>query len=625
MSSILNNVNSPADIRKLGKTELEALCGEIRQYIIECCATNPGHLGSSLGAVELIVAMHYVFDTPSDKLIFDVGHQAYAHKIITGRREAFRRNRKRDGISGFPRREESPYDAFGAGHSSTSISAALGLAEAAKLRGEKFRTVALIGDGALTGGLAWEGLNNAGSSKADILVILNDNNVSIDDNLGAFHNYLLRITTDPIYNKVKRRIWNGLGDSRLRSWMQKKVIDTKSNLVRNSGGAVFEALGFRYFGPVDGNDVAQLTEVLERLKNIKGPRILHCMTKKGKGYAAAEADPTVWHAPGRFDPATGERVVSDYRADRYQDVFGHVLLELARMDSAVVGITPAMATGCGMNIMQKEIPERVFDVGIEEEHAVTFSAGLAAGGMKPFCNIYSSFSQRAYDQIIHDIALQNLPVTLCFDRAGLVGEDGATHHGCYDMAAYRSIPNAVIASPRNEIELKNMMYSGLGIAGGPYIIRYPRGLGEGADWRQSPFTEIPFGKGEKLADGCDVAILAIGPVANRALEAAAAFREKTGKAPAVYDMRFLKPIDEDILEEVAGRFRTVLTIEDGSLKGGLFGAVTEYMAEHGHLIPVHGKGIPDRFIAQGTLAEEWEDCGIDKDSLTKSIEKIMNF
>lgn len=625
MSSILNNVNSPADIRKLGKTELEALCGEIRQYIIDCCATNPGHLGSSLGAVELIVAMHYVFDTPSDKLIFDVGHQAYAHKIITGRREAFRRNRKRDGISGFPRREESPYDAFGAGHSSTSISAALGLAEAAKLRGEKFRTVALIGDGALTGGLAWEGLNNAGSSKADILVILNDNNVSIDDNIGAFHNYLLRITTDPIYNKVKRRIWNGLGDSRLRSWMQKKVIDTKSNLVRNSGGAVFEALGFRYFGPVDGNDVAQLTEVLERLKNIKGPRILHCMTKKGKGYAAAEADPTVWHAPGRFDPATGERVVSDYRADRYQDVFGHVLLELARMDSAVVGITPAMATGCGMNIMQKEIPERVFDVGIEEEHAVTFSAGLAAGGMKPFCNIYSSFSQRAYDQIIHDIALQNLPVTLCFDRAGLVGEDGATHHGCYDMAAYRSIPNAVIASPRNEIELKNMMYSGLGIAGGPYIIRYPRGLGEGADWRQAPFTVIPFGKGEKLADGCEAAILAIGPVANRALEAAAAFREKTGKAPAVYDMRFLKPIDEDILEEVAGRFRAVLTIEDGSLKGGLFGAVTEYMAEHGHLIPVHGKGIPDRFIAQGTLAEEWEDCGIDKDSLTKSIEKIMNF
>lgn len=625
MSSILNNIGSPADVRKLDMAGLKTLCDEIRHYIIECCATNPGHLGSSLGAVELIVALHYVFNTPDDKIIFDVGHQAYAHKIITGRREAFRLNRRHGGISGFPRMEESPYDAFGAGHSSTSISAALGFAEAAKLRGETFRTVAVIGDGALTGGLAWEGLNNAGGSNADILIVLNDNNISIDDNIGAVHNYLLRITTDPFYNKVKRHIWNRLGDRRLRSWIRKGVIDIKSNLVRSYGGALFEALGFRYFGPVNGNDVEQMTEVLERLRSIKGPRILHCMTKKGKGFAPAEADPTVWHAPGRYDPVSGERPAVKYAADRYQDVFGHVLLELARMDPAVVGVTPAMAMGCGMNIMQKEMPDRVFDVGIEEEHAVTFSAGLAAGGMKPFCNIYSSFSQRAYDQIIHDVALQNLPVTLCLDRAGLVGEDGATHHGCFDMAAYRSIPNAIIASPRNETELKNLMYSALGLSGGPYIIRYPRGLGEGDGWKGRPFRTLPFGKGEMLEDGTGAAVLTIGPVANRVLEAAARYREKYGTGPRIYDMRFLKPLDEGILEEAAGQFRAVLTVEDGALKGGLFGAVAEYMAEHGHRIRLSGKGIPDRFIAQGTTAEEWQDCGMDGESIFAEIEKLMSF
>ena len=625
MSSILNNIGSPADVRKLDMAGLKTLCDEIRRYIIECCATNPGHLGSSLGAVELIVALHYVFNTPDDKIIFDVGHQAYAHKIITGRREAFRLNRRHGGISGFPRMEESPYDAFGAGHSSTSISAALGFAEAAKLRGETFRTVAVIGDGALTGGLAWEGLNNAGCSNADILIVLNDNNISIDDNIGAVHNYLLRITTDPFYNKVKRHIWNRLGDRRLRSWIRKGVIDIKSNLVRSYGGALFEALGFRYFGPVNGNDVEQMTEVLARLRGIKGPRILHCMTKKGKGFAPAEADPTVWHAPGRYDPVSGERPAVKYAADRYQDVFGHVLLELARMDPAVVGVTPAMAMGCGMNIMQKEMPDRVFDVGIEEEHAVTFSAGLAAGGMKPFCNIYSSFSQRAYDQIIHDVALQNLPVTLCLDRAGLVGEDGATHHGCFDMAAYRSIPNAIIASPRNETELKNLMYSALGLSGGPYIIRYPRGLGEGDGWKGRPFRALPFGKGEMLEDGTGAAVLTIGPVANRVLEAAARYREKYGTGPRIYDMRFLKPLDEGILEEAAGQFRAVLTVEDGALKGGLFGAVAEYMAEHGHRIRLSGKGIPDRFIAQGTTAEEWQDCGMDGESIFAEIEKLMSF
>ncbi len=421
MYTILNRVQSPSDLKKMNLRELRTLCAEIRDYMVQCSSRNPGHLGSSLGSVELIVALHYIYNTPSDKIVFDVGHQAYAHKILTGRKEAFRTIRTRDGISGFPKRDESPYDAFGAGHSSTSISAALGLAEAARLKGTGEKAVAVIGDGALTGGLAWEGLNNAGSSKSDILVILNDNDISIDRNIGGIHNYLLRITTDPTYNKVKRHIWASLGDSRLREWIQRKVTDTKSNLVRSSGGAVFEALGFRYFGPIDGNDLRQVIRTLGRLRDIPGPRILHCHTRKGKGYAPAEADPTVWHAPGRFNPETGERIVSERKADRYQDVFGEVLTELARLDEKVVGITPAMASGCGMTPFAEAFPERFFDVGIEEEHAVTFSAGLAAGGMKPFCNIYSSFSQRAYDPIIHDVALQNLPVVLCFDRAGLVG------------------------------------------------------------------------------------------------------------------------------------------------------------------------------------------------------------
>ena len=412
MYSILDKVNTPQDIKGLSIKELETLCAEIRDYMVQCTSKNPGHLGSSLGCVELIVALHFIYNTPKDKIVFDVGHQAYAHKIITGRKEAFKKLRKKEGISGFPKMEESPYDAFGTGHSSTSISAALGLAEAAKIQKTGSKAVAVIGDGALTGGLAWEGLNNAGSSKADILVILNDNNISIDNNLGAIHNYLLKITTDPTYNKVKKHVWNALGEGGLRNWIQKRVTDTKSNLVRESGGAVFESLGFRYFGPIDGNDLPQLINILGKLRDISGPRILHIHTTKGKGYAPAEADPTVWHAPGKFDPETGERIKTAYPADRYQDVFGEVLLELAKMDEKVVGITPAMASGCGMSLLEKEMPERFFDVGIEEEHAVTFSAGLAAGGMRPFCNIYSSFSQRAYDQIIHDVALQNLPVVL---------------------------------------------------------------------------------------------------------------------------------------------------------------------------------------------------------------------
>ena len=619
---LLDKVNSPADIRKFNAEQLRQLCAEIRQYMVECCAKNPGHLGSSLGAVELIVALHAVYNTPKDKIIFDVGHQAYAHKILTGRRAAFRKNRTREGISGFPNRSESPYDAFGAGHSSTSISAALGFAEAARLMGTGERVVALLGDGALTGGLAWEGLNNAGSSKADLLVILNDNNMSIDQATGGVHDYLLRVTTSDTYNRVKRKIWNRMGDSKLRDWVQRRVTDTKSNLVRESGGAIFESLGFRYFGPIDGNDIAQVTETLRRLRDLKGPRILHVITKKGKGYAPAEADPTTWHAPGRFDPATGIRVKTAHPADRYQDVFGEVLVDLARRDQRVVGVTPAMATGCGMQLLEQAIPERFFDVGIEEEHAVTFSAGLAAAGMKPFCNIYSSFSQRAYDQIIHDVALQNLPVVLCFDRGGLVGEDGATHHGCFDLAAYRSIPNALVAAPRNERELKNLMYTGLSIKGGPYIIRYPRGCGEGVSWKEEPYSELQIGKGEKLLDGKGVALLGIGPVVNRALEAAKRHRDDYWTAPAVYDMRFLKPLDKAILEEVS-RFRVILTLEDGALKGGLYSAVCEHFAGRTDAPIIKGLGIPDRFIPQDTQAAQRAECCLDTESIFEILIEMM--
>ena len=619
---LLEKINSPADIRSLDTEQLKQLCAEVRQYMVECCAKNPGHLGSSLGAVELIVGLHKVFDTPKDKIVFDVGHQAYAHKILTGRRDAFRKNRTRDGISGFPKRSESPYDAFGAGHSSTAISAALGFAEAARLQGTGERAVAFVGDGALTGGLAWEGLNNAGASKADLLVVLNDNNISIDEATGGLHDYLLRVTTSHTYNKVKGHIWNSLGEGKLRDWVSRRVVDTKSNLVRSSGGAIFESLGFRYFGPIDGNDIAAVTETLLRLRDLKGPRLLHVITRKGKGYAPAEADPTTWHAPGKFDPSTGERFKTVCPAARYQDVFGETLVELARRDPKVVGITPAMATGCGMHLLERAFPDRFFDVGIEEEHAVTFAAGLAAGGMKPFCNIYSSFAQRAYDQVVHDVALQNLPVILCLDRAGLVGEDGATHHGCFDLAAFRSIPNTLIAAPRNERDLKNLMYSGLSLKGGPFIIRYPRGCGEGVDWKDTPFKELPIGRGEKLFDGKDVAILALGPVANRAVEAARRHKDDYWVAPSVYDMRFLKPLDSAILEEVS-RFRVVLTLEDGALKGGLYGAVCEYFAGRSDAPIIKGLGIPDRFIAQDTQTAQRAECCLDTESIFGLLMDLM--
>ncbi len=622
MYKILDKVNTPQDLRKLDLSELPGLCDEIRDYIVRCCAENPGHLASSLGAVELIVGMHYVFDTPSDKLVYDVGHQAYAHKIITGRKEAFKNNRKQDGISGFPNRDESQFDAFGAGHASTSVSAALGLAKAAQLSGTGEKVVAMIGDGAMTGGLALEGLNNAGDSDTDLLVILNDNEMAIDSNRGAIHSYLLKFTTDPAYNKLKTHVWEKLGSGRLRNWLQRVVRNLKSGLVNRSGGDLFEAFGFRYFGPIDGNDIFRVVRTLRRLKDIKGPKILHTCTVKGKGYAPAEADPTTWHAPGKFDPETGERnsaapvpsTGSGTGRVRYQDVFGEVLCELARKDPKVVGITPAMATGSGMTAFAEEFPDRFFDVGIAEEHAATFSAGLAAGGMKPYCSIYSTFAQRAYDEIVHDVALQHLPVVFCFDRAGLVGEDGATHQGVFDLAAMRSIPNTVLAAPKDEKELKDMLYMGLEITDGPYIIRYPRGLGEGVSWKDTIPSRLEAGKSEKLMDGSSVAVLALGLVAHRAVEAASRIKEETGMNPIVYNVRFLKPFDMEMMEDVKD-CSTIITLEDGALKGGLYDEVCEYVSGHGSKATVKGFGVPDRFMPQATVSQQRKACGLDAESI----------
>ena len=619
----LDKVDSPADIKKFSMEELRELCAEIRHYMIECCAVNPGHLGSSLGAVELMVGLHYVYDAPKDKLIFDVGHQAYAHKIITGRREAFKRNRTKDGISGFPKRSESIYDAFGAGHSSTSISAALGFAEAAKQQGLDEKVVALIGDGSLTGGLALEGLNNAGASKANMLVILNDNNISIDDNIGGLHEYLLRITTNPKYNQAKKRIWDRLGDGWIRKTVQRFISTTKSHLVSDSGGHLFQAMGFRYFGPIDGNDIAQVVNTLKKLKEINGPLMLHVMTKKGKGYAPAEENQTIWHAPGIFDPETGMRQKSSKGHSRYQDVFGEVLLELAQTDPKIVGITPAMASGCGMNKLAKEMPDRFYDVGIEEEHAVTFAAGLAAGGMKPFCNIYSSFSQRAYDQLVHDAALQNLPVTLCLDRAGLVGEDGATHHGCYDMAVYRTIPGVTIAAPKDEKELKDLMYTASLNTDGPFIIRYPRGYGEGVEWKNAGYEELTPGKGECLLEGSRIAVIAAGPTVNRAVEAAMKMKEETGWNPSIYNIRYIKPVDTELLEDISRKYEKVITIEDGCIIGGLHAAVAEFMSskeEPKTVIPV---GIPDTYINQATQEEQREQCGLTTDRIYETLHEAL--
>lgn len=614
---ILDSINSPADIKKLNINELRTLCEELRNYIVECCAVNPGHLASSLGAVELIVAVHYIYNTPSDKFVFDVGHQAYAHKILTGRRESFKRLRCEDGISGFPTRSESPYDAFGVGHSSTSISAALGLARSAALLGREEKVVALIGDGAMTGGMAFEGLNNAADT--DILILLNDNNQSIDHNTGSLHESLLRMTTSTFYNRIKRFIWNLLGKSPFRDAIQRWLISLKSWIVKRTGGDFFESLGFRYFGPIDGNDIESVVNVLRRLQSIKGPKVLHCMTVKGKGYATAEADPVTWHAPGKFDPATGVRNVSSHTKDRYQDVFGEVLCEIAAADPKVVGVTPAMAQGCGMNMLAERLPKQFFDVGIAEEHAVTFSAGLAAGGLIPFCNIYSSFAQRAYDQIIHDAALQDLAVILCFDRAGMVGEDGATHHGVFDLAALRCVPNLIISSPKDELELKSLMYSAYKDARLPYIIRYPRGMGEGVQWKDTRPLSINIGEAECLAEGNEVAIVALGPVVNRALDAAKSFEGKVG----VYNFRFLKPLDEKCLAEIASKYKHIITVEDGCIKGGLYGAVCEFIMSQGFSCAVKGLGIPDEFIKQDRQSNQEAKYELDCEGIKNILKNIL--
>lgn len=613
----LKRVNNPEELRQLSHKELRLYADELRRYILECCAVNPGHLGSSLGTVELTIALHYVYATPEDRIVWDVGHQAYAHKIITERRDAFRSNRTYNGISGFPRRAESEYDAFGAGHSSVSISAAFGIAKSLEMSGNRSHVVAVIGDGALTGGLAFEGLNNAGASpKTDLLVILNDNEMSIDKPAGALDSYLVRISTSRWYNTLKRRLWRGLS-----------VIPPLHRLVRKTGNAIkhgllqnsnlFESLNFRYFGPIDGHDIEALISTLTALKDIGGPKLLHIKTKKGKGYAAAEADPAVWHAPGRFDVATGERVKTVYSADRYQDVFGTTLLDLAKSDERIVGVTPAMPSGCSMNIMMREMPSRCFDVGIAEGHAVTFSAGLAVGGSRPFCNIYSSFMQRAYDNVIHDVALQNLPVVMCLDRAGIVGEDGATHHGAFDLAYLGCVPNIIIAAPRNEWMLRQMMYTA-SKADHPTVIRYPRGVGEGVEWRDTEFTTIEEGRGEKLHDGEDVAIVAVGTMANVALRAA----ERSQRSVAVYDLRYAKPLDAALIEEVGRKYKRVITIEDGVIRGGVGESVVAMLANKGFAPKVVNLGIEDRFVEHGKPAELYRECGYDEEAVLRAIDNI---
>jgi len=617
---ILDTINSPADLKGLDNAQLEQLCSEIREYIVECCAHNPGHIGSSLGAVEIAVALQKVLDTPKDKIIWDVGHQAYAHKIITGRREQFAHNREKGGLSGFTKMSESEYDSFGAGHASTSISAALGLAVADELQGIKACHVAVIGDGAMSGGLAFEGLNNAGSRKSNLLVILNDNRISIDMPVGALHRHLLRITSGTRYNRIKKGIWHRLGAGRVREFLQALTRSTKKFLLHNNETvSMFDALGFRYFGPVDGNDLNKLIPVLERLKNIDGPRILHLITVKGKGYKPAEENPTVWHAPGAFDPETGETSSAKGGPDRYQTVFGETVTELAEADSRIVGITPAMLRGSSLDIMQARFPERVFDVGIAEGHAVTFSAGLAAAGMLPFCNIYSTFMQRAYDNVVHDVALQRLKVVFCLDRAGLVGEDGATHQGVLDMSAFRSIPYLAIASPRDEAELRHLLYSATLPQYPPIIIRYPRGAGEGTAWRGIPFEEIPLGKAVRLSDGSRLAILSIGPIAGRCAKAAAEARSRLGADILHYDMRFLKPIDTGALEDACSKASVIITAEDGSTVGGLHSAVCEYVADRGLDIRVIPVGVPDRFIEQASVKEQYSDCEMGWENILQKV------
>lgn len=630
-TKFLRLVDTPDDLKKLQRNELPQLCGELRQFIIDELSHNPGHLASSLGVVELSVALHYVFNTPYDRIIWDVGHQAYAHKILTGRRDRFSTNRQFKGLCGFPTPKESEYDAFGTGHSSTSISAGLGMSVAALLKNERDRqVVAVIGDGAMTGGLAFEGLNNASMDKNNMLIILNDNNMAIDPLKGGFTQYLTDIITSKTYNNLRYKAYKFLKNKSLMDESSKNRVQrfntSLKTLFSKQQNNIFEGLNLRYFGPVDGHDVEGLVRILSEIKNFSGPKVLHLVTVKGKGYKPAEDSVTIWHAPGEFNVQTGERKHSHLNKTTpplYQDVFGHTLLELARMNEKIVGITPAMPSGCSMNIMQKELPERVFDVGIAEGHAVTFSAGLAKEGLIPYCNIYSSFMQRAYDNIIHDAALQNLHVVLCIDRAGIVGADGATHHGLLDLAYLRCIPNVTIAAPINEIELRNLLYTAQD-AQGVFAIRYPRGRGVCPDWQQ-PFQSLPVGKGQQLAEGDDMAILSIGAIGNTVVQALKMYYEEHGteKQIAHYDMRYLKPIDSEILHQVGKKYSKIMTVEDGVISGGLGSAVLEFMADNGYTPKVKRLGINDCFVEHGSTAELYNMLELDVPGITKQIKEFL--
>jgi len=624
---LLDFINTPEDLKKLSVNDLPAVCQELRQFIIDSVSHNPGHFGASLGVVELTVALHYVYNTPYDQLIWDVGHQAYAHKILTGRKNVFNTNRLFGGISGFPKRTESEYDSFGVGHSSTSISAALGMATACKLKNEDRKVVAIIGDGALTGGMAYEGLNNTGYQKSDVLVILNDNNIAIDPNIGGISQAVLNISKSHTYNRLKDDVWEGLGKLRglgpvARRMVQKVEGAIKTMLFRQSN--LFEAFNFRYFGPVDGHDVVYLSQVLNDLKEIKGPKLLHIITKKGKGFPEAEVNQTKFHAPGRFNKETGEIFTCDCdvsKPPRFQNVFGETLVELAEMNEKIVGITPAMPTGCSLNIMMEKMPDRAFDVGIAEQHAVTFAAGLATRGMVPFCNIYSTFMQRAYDQIIHDVAIQNLNVVFCLDRGGLVGEDGPTHHGVFDLAYMRLVPNMIVAAPMDEKELRNMMYTAQLENMGPFSIRYPRGCGVYTDWRK-PFEKIEPGTARKMADGKEVAILTIGKPGLFMPEVLKKLDQQDISA-AWYDMRFVKPLDETTLREIFNAFKYVITVEDGTVEGGFGSAVSEVLTAGNFNCRLKILGIPDRFIEHGALPELYQICGIHPEGIYQSVIRFL--
>ena len=622
--TLLPHIDTPADLRNLKVEQLPEVCQELRQKIIDELSCNPGHFASSLGVIELTVALHYVFNTPYDRIVWDVGHQAYGHKILTGRRDAFHTNRKLNGIRPFPSPKESEYDTFTCGHASNSISAALGMSVAAKHKGEDNRhVVAVIGDGSMSGGLAFEGLNNASSTPNDLLIILNDNNMAIDRSVGGMKQYLLNLQTSKGYNRFRFKVscllhkWGILNDNRRKSLIRFNN-SLKSMLTQQQN--VFEGMNIRYFGPYDGHDVQGLTKVLKDIKDMQGPKLLHIHTTKGKGFEPAEKAATIWHAPGKFDKDTGERILADTEGmpPLYQDVFGHTLLELARQNDKIVGVTPAMPSGCSMNILMKPMPDRGFDVGIAEGHAVTFSGGMAKDGLIPFCNIYSSFMQRAYDNIIHDVAIHKQHVVFCLDRAGLVGEDGPTHHGAFDLAYLRSIPNLTIASPMNEHELRKLMYTAQLPEQGPFAIRYPRGRGVLVDW-QCPLEEIQVGKGRKLKEGKDIAVLTLGPIGNEATKAIASAEAKSGKTIAHYDLRFLKPLDEEILDEIGQNYQFIVTVEDGVLKGGMGSAVLEYLADHGYTPSVRRIGIPDNFVQHGTPQELYRICGMDATSIENTL------